>query len=83
MNFGVQPLTRVNEMNPLTPKQLLYNLENGYSVSHQEQLAVAAYIREQQAVIHALTENTMRFAEEIVALREQLTATTRICDEKT
>jgi hypothetical protein len=80
MNFGVQLLTGVNEMN--TPKQLLQTLENGYLVSPDEQREAARYIRELQGVIHALTENTMRLAEEVVALREQLTTTTRICDEK-
>lgn len=39
-------------MNPISPKQILRNLENGYFMTHQEQSEAAQYIRElQQAVL--------------------------------
>ena len=39
-------------MNPLSPKQILRNLEHGYFMTHQEQAEAAAYIRQlQQAVL--------------------------------
>lgn len=39
-------------MNPLSPKQILRSLENGYFMTHQEQSETAQYIRElQQAVL--------------------------------
>ena len=39
-------------MNPLSPNQILRNLEHGYFMTHQEQSEAAAYIRQlQQAVL--------------------------------
>lgn len=39
-------------MNPLSPNQILRNLENGYFMTHQEQAEAAQYIRQlQQAVL--------------------------------
>ena len=39
-------------MNPLSPKQILRNLEHGYFMTHQEQSEAAQYIRQlQQAVL--------------------------------
>ena len=39
-------------MNPLSPKQILRNLENGFFMTHQEQSEAAQYIRQlQQAVL--------------------------------
>jgi hypothetical protein len=35
-------------MNPLSPNQILRNLENGYFMTHQEQSEAAAYIRQLQ-----------------------------------
>ena len=40
-------------MNPLSPKQILRNLENGFFMTHQEQTQAADYIRQlQQAVLN-------------------------------
>lgn len=40
-------------MNPLSPKQILRNLENGFFMTHQEQTEAAEYIRQlQQAVLN-------------------------------
>ena len=39
-------------MNPLSPDKILRNLDHGYSMTHEEQAEVAAYIRQlQQAVL--------------------------------
>lgn len=38
-------------MNPLSPNQILRNLENGYFMTHQEQEEAAVYIRSLQAKI--------------------------------
>jgi hypothetical protein len=35
-------------MNPLSPEQILRNLEHGYFMTHQEQAETAQYIRELQ-----------------------------------
>lgn len=35
-------------MNPLSPEQILRNLENGYFMTHQEQSEAAQYIRQLQ-----------------------------------
>jgi len=37
-----------NVMNPLSPNQILRNLENGYFMTHQEQSEAAQYIRQLQ-----------------------------------
>ena len=37
-----------NVMNPLSPNQILRNLENGYFMTHQEQAEAAQYIRQLQ-----------------------------------
>ena len=43
---------REDSMNPLSPNQILRNLEHGYFMTHQEQSEAAAYIRQlQQAVL--------------------------------
>ena len=36
------------QMNPLSPNQILRNLENGYFMTHQEQAEAAQYIRQLQ-----------------------------------
>lgn len=38
-------------MNPLSPNQILRNLENGYFMTHQEQEEAAVYIRSLQSKI--------------------------------
>ena len=40
------------QMKPISPKQILRNLEHGYFMTHQEQSEAAQYIRQlQQAVL--------------------------------
>ena len=69
-------------LHPLSPKQILRNLENGYFMTHREQTEAAQYIRELQGVIQSLTEGMMRYAEEIVALRHDLNVAAKANDEK-
>jgi len=64
-------------MNPLSPKKLLRNLENGFYMTHQEQTEAADYIRQLQALNQSLTEGMIKYAEEIVALRRDLSNATR------
>ena len=59
-------------MNKLTPQKILRNLENGYFMTPIEQSEAAAFIRELQACNAALSESMIRFAEEIVALRREI-----------
>lgn len=58
-------------MNPLSPNQILRNLENGYFMTHQEQSEAAAYIRDLQALNEALKEGLLKSAEEVARLRQQ------------
>lgn len=64
-------------MNQLSPKQILRNLENGFFMTHQEQTEAADYIRQLQASNQSLTEGMIKYAEEIVALRRDLSNATR------
>ena len=64
-------------MNQLSPKQNLRNLENGFFMTHQEQTEAADYIRQLQASNQSLTEGMIKYAEEIVALRRDLSNATR------
>ena len=59
-------------MNKLSPKQILRNLENGYFMTHKEQSEAADFIRELQACNAALAESMIRFAEEIMTLRHEI-----------
>ena len=59
-------------MNPLSPKQILRNLENGFFMTHQEQEEAAEYIRQLQQSNEALKEGLIKFAEEIFELRRRL-----------
>ena len=38
-------------MNPLSPEQILRNLEHGYFMTHEEQAEAAAYIRSLHAKV--------------------------------
>jgi hypothetical protein len=58
-------------MNPLSPNQILRNLENGYFMTHQEQAEAAQYIRELQNINAALRESLIMNAEEVQRLRQQ------------
>lgn len=64
-------------MNPLSPKQILRNLENGFFMTHQEQTEAANLIRQLQSSNQSLTEGMIKYAEEIVALRRDLSNATR------
>jgi hypothetical protein len=59
-------------MNPLSPKQILRNLENGFFMTHQEQTEAADYIRQLQASNQSLTEGMLLNAETIVRLRRMI-----------
>ena len=61
-------------MNPLSPKQILRNLENGFFMTHLEQEEAAEYIRQLQQSNEALKEGLIKFAEDIFELRRQLKA---------
>ena len=58
-------------MNPLSPKQILRNLEHGYFMTHQEQSEAAQYIRDLQALNEVLKEGLLKSAEEVARLRQQ------------
>jgi hypothetical protein len=60
-------------MNPLSPKQILRNLENGFFMTHQEQTEAAEYIRNLQKDIITLAETVLLQSEELVAMRRELT----------
>jgi hypothetical protein len=59
-------------MNPLTPEQMLRNLDNGYVMTRHEQAEAAAYIRLLQQSNEALEEGMIEFAETIFKLRQRL-----------
>jgi len=59
-------------MNPLSPKQILRNLENGFFMTHHEQTEAAEYIRQLQVSNQALMEGMLQNAEEVVRLRREL-----------
>ena len=59
-------------MNPLSPNQILRNLENGYFMTHQEQSEAAQYIRELQQDIKILAETVNMQTEELTAIRRDL-----------
>jgi len=59
-------------MNPLSPKQILRNLENGFFMTHQEQTEAAQLIRQLQESNKALMEGMLLNAETIVSLRRMI-----------
>ena len=59
-------------MNPLSPKQILRNLENGFFMTHQEQTEAAEYIRNLQKDIITLGETVLLQSEELIAMRREL-----------
>lgn len=68
-------------MNPLSAKQILRNLENGFFMTHQEQTQAADYIRHLQLSNQALTEGMLKNAEEVVRLRRDLHNATGFTNE--
>jgi hypothetical protein len=59
-------------MNPLSPKQILRNLENGFFMTHQEQIEAANYIRQLQKSNTVLQEGILKYLEELAAMRRDL-----------
>lgn len=59
-------------MNPLSPKQILRNLENGFFMTHQEQTEAAQLIRQLQESNRAMSESLIMYVEELAALRRNL-----------
>ena len=59
-------------MNPLSPKQILRNLENGFFMTHQEQTEAAEYIKNLQKDIITLGDTVLLQSEELVAMRREL-----------
>lgn len=57
---------------PMTPEQILRNLDNGYFMTHEEQAEAAAYIRQLQKSNETLKEGMIEFAETIFKLRQRL-----------
>jgi hypothetical protein len=61
----------------MKPEKMLRNLDNNYWLNPEEKIEVAKYIRQLQGSNEALAEGMMRFAEEIVALRRDLSEAVR------
>jgi hypothetical protein len=59
-------------MNPLSPKQILRNLENGFFMTHQEQTEAANLIRQLQESNRVLFEGILEYAEAADRLRREL-----------
>jgi uncharacterized protein YoaH (UPF0181 family) len=62
----------MGKMNPLSAKQILRNLENGFFMTHQEQTEAAEYIKNLQQDIITLAETVLLQAEELVVMRREL-----------
>jgi hypothetical protein len=60
------------QMNPLSPKQILRNLENGFFMTHQEQTEAANLIRQLQESNRVLSEGILEYAEAADRLRREL-----------
>ena len=59
-------------MNPLSPKQILRNLENGFFMTHQEQTEAANLIRQLQESNRVLSEGILEYAEAADRLRREV-----------
>lgn len=68
-------------MNPLSPKQILRNLENGFFMTHQEQTEAANLIRQLQESNKVLSEGILEYADMVVRLRRELHNSTGFTDE--
>ena len=64
-------------MNPLSPKQILRNLENGFFMTHQEQTEAAQLIRQLQESNTVLQEGILKYLEELAAMRRDLSNATK------
>lgn len=65
----------------MTPDKILRNLEHGYFMTHQEQDETAKYIRQLQASNEALKDGLLKSAEDLFALRRDLTELRKQLDE--
>ncbi|CAB5194845.1 hypothetical protein UFOVP172_33 [uncultured Caudovirales phage] len=65
----------------MTPEKILRNLENGYFMTHQEQDETAKYIRQLQESNKAMREELIRYADELFAVRRDLTQLRKQLDE--
>lgn len=59
-------------MNPLSPEKIYRNPTNGYFITHETREEAAALIRRLQESNKALKEGTIEFADQIFALRREL-----------
>jgi hypothetical protein len=66
----------------MKPEKMLRSLDNNYWLNPEEKIEVAQYIRQLQTSNEALAEGMMRFAEEIVALRRDLSEAARVAPWK-
>ena len=65
----------------MTPDKILRNLEHGYFMTHQEQDETAKYIRQLQASNEALKDGLLKSAEDLFAIRRDLTELRKQLDE--
>jgi dynactin complex subunit len=65
----------------MTPDKILRNLENGYFMTHVEQEEAANYIRALQESNRAIREELIRYADELFAVRRDLTQLRKELDE--
>ena len=65
----------------MTPDKILRNLENGYFMTHVEQEEAANYIRALQESNKAMREELIRYADELFAVRRDLTELRKQLDE--
>lgn len=65
----------------MTPEKILRNLENGYFMTHQEQDETAKYIKDLQQSNKAMREELIRYADELFAVRRDLTQLRKQLDE--
>lgn len=66
----------------MTPEKILRNLENGYFMTHQEQDETAKYIKDLQQSNKAMREELIRYADELFAVRRDLTELRKQLDER-
>jgi septal ring factor EnvC (AmiA/AmiB activator) len=65
----------------MTPDKILRNLERGYFMTHEEQDETAKYIRDLQQSNRAMREELIRYADELFAVRRDLTQLRKELDE--
>jgi hypothetical protein len=68
----MESLKKYAELSALSPAKILRNLENGFFMSHQEQMEAAEYIRQLQQSNEVLKQGMIEFADTIFELRREL-----------